>query len=176
MHLGLSFTGSSHSFPALVAYCDSDFAMDVDSRKSRTGVVLLLNGAHVIWGSRRQPCCAGSTTEVEYVAGATTTKEVIWLHHLPSIFGVLLDSPTPLFSDSQSAIKLVHNPEFHRRTKHIDVQFHLVCEEDLSEQVAVAYIPTHDQPANMFTKALAIDKFLRFCSFIGMPDNNLCLN
>lgn len=94
VHLGLSFTGSSHSFPALVAYCNSYFAMDVNSQKSRTGVVLLLNGAHVMWSSRRQPCCAGSITEVEYVAGANTTKEVIWLHHLLSSFGVLLDSPS----------------------------------------------------------------------------------
>jgi hypothetical protein len=37
-------------------------------------------------------------------------------------------APTSLFSDNQSAIRLVQNPEFHKCIKDIDVVYHLIRE------------------------------------------------
>lgn len=38
---------------------------------------------------------------------------------LKFLYGLLQTNPTILYSDNQSCIRLVRNPEFHRRTKHI---------------------------------------------------------
>jgi hypothetical protein len=67
--------------------------------------------------------------------------------------------PTPLFSDNQSAIRLVQNPEFHKRTKHIDVVFHLIRELQERGDISVFYVPTKLQLADILTKALTPDTF-----------------
>jgi hypothetical protein len=74
----------------------------------------------------------------------------------------------PIYSDNQAAIRLVRNPEFHKRTKHIDLQYHKVCEEASRGAIVLAYIPTMDQPANVLTKALLHDKFERMKQLLNL--------
>ena len=68
-------------------------------------------------------------------------KEQIWLTNLFAQLG-LTYSKNPIWTDSQSAIALAHNPEHHARTKHIDIQYHFVREALLDKQVDMRYIPT----------------------------------
>lgn len=49
-------------------YVDADWASDVNSRKSNSGLLILLGGGVVAWGSRKQTCVALSSTEAEFVA------------------------------------------------------------------------------------------------------------
>ena len=79
-----------------------------------------------MWKSQRQKCVSLSTTESEYVAASAGGKEVVWMRRLLQDIGRREDQSTELFIDNQSAIKLVRNPEFHQRTKHIDVKFHFI--------------------------------------------------
>lgn len=51
------------------------------------------------------------------------------------------------------------NPEFHKRTKHIDVIFHLIRELQLSGEINVTYVPTYLQLTDILTKALTPDLF-----------------
>ena len=55
----------------LMAYTDSDYAGDVDDRKSTSGYVFLLNEGAVSWSSKKQPVIALSTIEAEFVAAIT---------------------------------------------------------------------------------------------------------
>jgi hypothetical protein len=52
------------------------------------------------------------------------------------------DTLVEIFCDNQSSIKIVHNPIFHVRTKHIEVQYHFFHEHILSSSIVVNYIPT----------------------------------
>jgi hypothetical protein len=122
----LCYSSDNTAPNSLVAYTDADYAGDLNDRKSRSGSILLLNNGPVIWLSRKQPCTATSTTESEYVAASLTSKEAVWARRLLADIGFNQQVPTPLYSDNQSAIRLVQNPEFHKRTKHIDVVFHLI--------------------------------------------------
>jgi hypothetical protein len=91
------------------------------------GFIFMLEGAAVSWSSKKQTSVALSSTEVEYIAAAhasDTTKEVIWLRRLLTDLGLDLDSPTTLHVDNQSAIATARNPEFHDRTKHIEIRHH----------------------------------------------------
>jgi hypothetical protein len=51
---------------------------------------------------------------------------------------------------------LSSNPVFHARTKHTEVDFHFVRERVLSNQLQIDFVPTGDQVADGFTKALAV--------------------
>lgn len=84
------------------------------------------------------------------------------------------NSPTLMFSDSQSAKQLVHNPKLHRHTKSTDVQFHLNQEAVLSGEVTVTYIRTHAlQPTCLLKLYLQINVFVFAHSLVPKIDS-LC--
>ena len=83
--LGITFGGTNKD---LIGYCDSDFAGDKDSRRSTTGYVFTVNGGAISWSSKLQATVAASTTEAEYMAAASATKEALWLRKLMSTFSL----------------------------------------------------------------------------------------
>nr|AAT44282.1 putative polyprotein [Oryza sativa Japonica Group] len=89
----------------LVGYVDSDFAGDLDRRRSITGYVFTIGGCAVSWKASLQATVALSTTEAEYMAIFEACKEAIWLRGLyTELCGVT--SCINIFCDSQSAIYL----------------------------------------------------------------------
>lgn len=72
---------------SIQGYVVSDWAGDIDSRRSTNGYIFMLNGGAISWMSKRQPVVALSTTEVEYMAATHACKEVVWLRHLSSDIG-----------------------------------------------------------------------------------------
>ncbi|CAB1115605.1 unnamed protein product [Ectocarpus sp. CCAP 1310/34] len=53
------------------------------------------------------------------------------------------------------AIALVQNPLSSGRTKHIDVRFHFIRGLFMSGDISVKFVPTTEQHADLFTKALS---------------------
>jgi Reverse transcriptase (RNA-dependent DNA polymerase) len=70
--MGVSFKGKDCS---LVGYGDADYAANIDTRRSTTGYVFLVNNGAVSWSSKLQPTVAVSTAEAEYMAAAACVKE-----------------------------------------------------------------------------------------------------
>jgi len=68
----------------LVGYVDSDYASDLDTRRSLTGYVFTIGGCAVSWKARLQATVALSTTEAEYMDVSESSKEAIWLRGLYS--------------------------------------------------------------------------------------------
>ena len=68
----------------LVDYVDSDYAGDLDKRRSLTGYVFTISGCAVSWKASLQATVTLSTTEAEYMAISKTCKEAIWLRGLYS--------------------------------------------------------------------------------------------
>lgn len=94
----------------------------------------------------------------------------MWLRKLLSNLGFVLNGATVLHIDNQSAIRLVRNPEFHKRTKHIDIKFHYIREVVENGDNTVQYIPTDLQSADMFTKAIPKNKLKFLCNTLGITD------
>lgn len=124
-----------------------------------------------------------STTEAEYRALTDGAKEAINLKRLlielgfldtievpislsdSNIISNLSNANTPsvmdvtLRCDNMGAIKLPHNPVFHSRSKHIEIQHHFVRERILEGKIKVNYISTDKQQADLLTKSLARAQF-----------------
>lgn len=96
------------------------------------------------------------------------TKEAIRLRRLLNSVGYPQTNPTPLLGDNQSAIQLVKNPEYHKRTKHIDIQYHFIREKFENDDIDISYISTDNQIADIMTKPLPRDKFERLRSSLPM--------
>ena len=150
------------------AFCDSDWAGDQDSRRSTFGYVFLVNGGPVTWATRVQKSVANSVTEAEYVALSETAKEAVWIRRFLDEVGYPSSSPTSIKSDNQGAIAITKNPEFHQRTKHIDVRYHFVREQQSSGQIKVGYTPTTEQPADMLTKSLTSPSLIRCRTMLNL--------
>ena len=72
-----------------VVHCDSDFAGDLDKRRSTTGYVFTLGGGLVSWRSILQLTITLSITEAEYMAVTEAVKETIWLKDFLDDLGVI---------------------------------------------------------------------------------------
>ena len=151
----------------VIGYCDADHAGDLDTRRSTTGFVFLVNGGAITWLSKRQPTVAASTTEAEYIASAQATKEALWLRVLLADLGIKVDT-FQIMADNQSAMKLLKNPVSSMRSKHIDVVYHFARERVARREVEFLYIRTDEMLADMFTKAVPSNKFQFCCDGIGM--------
>ena len=154
-------SGAPHSV-CIHGFVDSDWAGDIDRRRSTSGYVFTMFGGAISWMSKRQPVVALSTTEAEYMAATHACKEAIWLKRLCSDIGVDAGKIT-ISCDSQSAICLAKNPTFHARTKHIDVQFHFVRDMVEDGKVNLEKVDTVKNVADALTKPVGTEKF-RWCS------------
>eukprot|EP00253_Pinus_taeda_P006029 PITA_06029 len=141
------------------SYSDSDWAGNPDDRKSTTGYVFNIGSGPISWSSKKQPTISLSSTEVEYKALCSATYEAIWLRRILEYVGETKQAPTVIRCDNQSTIKLVNNPIYHARTKHIETQDHFVREKLQSKEIDLSYCNTSENVADIFTKPLGKAKF-----------------
>ena len=157
----------------LIGFSDADWAGDVNDRRSISGYTFLLSNAAVSWQSKKQTSVAQSSTEAEYIALASATKEALWVRtFLSEMYGSTFDAPggpgTLILVDNQSAMALAKNSTFHDRTKHIAVRHHFIRDEIEERRIRVEYVPTGDQVADVLMKALAREKHSRFTEDMGV--------
>ncbi|KAH9705095.1 hypothetical protein KPL70_011743 [Citrus sinensis] len=122
---GVMFGQVNNASSKVLGYVDSNFAGDLDKRRSVTGLVFTLCGGVVSWKSTLQSVVALSTTKAEYIALTEVVKEALWLKGLVTELGLEQESVT-VNCDSSSAIQLSKNPKYHERTKHVDVRMHFI--------------------------------------------------
>ena len=119
------------------------------------------------WSSRKQSSVAQSTTEAEYVAAASSCSQLLWITYTLNDFGEEC-SHVSLLCDSTSAISVVKNPVLNAKTKHIEVRYHFLRDNIEKGKIALSYVPTRDQLADIFTKPLDQATFARLGGELGV--------
>lgn len=165
----LKLVFKSNRDPVLVTFCDSDWASDINSRKSITGFLIKIFGNSVIWGSRKQNCVALSTCEAEYIALSTAISETLWVQKLLNSIGFNKNdfSPSKIFEDNQSVIFIAGENKSDGRLKHIDVRLSFVQDIIQKKIVELIYIESRNQEADLFTKGLSNVQFNKFVHLLG---------
>ena len=150
-------------------YSDADWGSGHD-RKSIGGFVFALNGGAISWASKKQTSIAISTTEAEYMGMTQAAKVILWLRVLLDEIGVfrLVASMSTLNADNQGAIALARNPEYHARTKHIDIQLHFIRNLVTTDQIYLQFCPSTDLIADIMTKALPRVSHVKHLEAMGL--------
>lgn len=106
------------------------------------------------------------------MAATAAAKEIVWLRKLSQDLSSACDKATVLHIDNQSAIRLAKNPEFHQRTKHIEVKYHFIREKVASQEISLKFVPTENQKADIFTKAVPRERFYYLCNILGLQKHS----
>lgn len=121
--------------------------------------VSFLGDSLISWKSKKQSIVSQSSTEAEYRAMASTTKEIVWLRWLLADMRVFLSHPTPMYCDNQSSIQIAHNSVFYERTKHIEIDCHLTRHHLKHGTITLPFVSSSLQLADFFTNAHSISRF-----------------
>ena len=160
--LDYSLVYESDKEPRLTGYYDSDYAGDLDDKKSTSGYIFLLGSKPIAWNYSKQKVIALSSCEAEYISSTSALCQGIWISRfMHELIGEFIEK-FDLCIDNKSAFEISQNPVYHRQTKHIEVRYHFIrnCVEE--NKVMLKYVRTDDQLADLFTKLLGITKFLEF--------------
>ncbi|KAK2373796.1 hypothetical protein QL285_074807 [Trifolium repens] len=152
----------------LVGWSDSDYARDLDDRKSTSGYVFMLGTNAISRSSKKQPIVTLSTTEVEFVAAASCACQCIWLRSILSHLRIVQASSTVIYCDNNSSIKLSKNSIMHGRCKHIDVRFHFLRDLTKDDVAELKHCKSQDQLANLMTMPLKLEAFCKLRESLGM--------
>ncbi|GJY02818.1 retrovirus-related pol polyprotein from transposon TNT 1-94 [Tanacetum coccineum] len=151
----------------LTGFSDADYAGCKDTFKSTSGGAQFLGEKLVSWSSKKQDCTALSTAEAEYVSLSVCCAQVLWMRTQLTDYGFHFNK-IPIYCDSKSAIAISCNPVQHSRTKHIAVRYHFIKEHVERGTIELYFVKTDYQLADLFTKALPVDRFNYLVRRLGM--------
>ena len=98
------------------------------------------------------------STEVEYIVLSEAGHEVCWLRNLYKELGMRQKEPTLINGDNDGSIMMARNPQFHKRSKHIEIRWHWVRDLAQDGDIVIQSCRDPDQTVVILTKALVRPK------------------
>ena len=137
-------------------YSNSDFAGDIDGRKSISGYVIYLQGCPILWRSKGQKSVSLLSTEAEYMAVSEITTEILFIKSMLEFLGVKVELPIEVNVDNIGAIYLSKSATSSNQTRHIDTRYHFVREYIENGILKIVFVKSEDNNADIMTKNLCI--------------------
>lgn len=123
----------------LVGFCDADWASCLTTRKSITWYCVFLGKSLISWKTKNQTTISHSLARAEYRAMASFTCEFTWLRYLLQDLQVTDLEAAKMHCDNQATMHIVANLVFHERTKHMELDCHLVRDKIQFEDVQTIF-------------------------------------
>ena len=161
--------------PVLITgYVDADHAHDLVTRRSVTGVLLLLNNTQIKWYSKRQNTVETSTYGSELVAARIATELIMEMRYKLRMLGVPILGSAALCGDNQSVVINTTVPSSVLKKKHNAIAYHRVREAVAAGILHFFYIPTDTNIADVLTKALCPGNFYGKIKGLLFGGNTAC--
>jgi hypothetical protein len=146
-------------------YTDADFGGDRVTRRSTSGMIVMMNSGPITWCSRLQKLCAQSSAESEIYAVTDSVKEAIHLKLLCEECGIRRPGlPMTIWEDNNACIQLGHGIRGSKAAKHFELRLRFLNEHVHAKTIEFARINTKEQLADGFTKPLPLAAFREFRS------------
>jgi hypothetical protein len=82
------------------------------------------------------------------------------------------ENSTEIYVDNRSGIALTKNSGYHERSKHIDTHHHFIQEHVKNKEIELISCKTNDQVADIFSKPLKEETFIKMKFMLGMTSLN----
>jgi hypothetical protein len=135
-------------------FVNSDNAGDQFTRRSRTGFVIYLNMAQLVWFSKRQPTVESSVLGAEFAAMKNGIETCRGLRFKLIMMGVALSGPTFVYGENMSVAPNTQRPESVLKKKSNSICYHAVCESAAMGESVIGHVPSVDNPADICTKVV----------------------
>ena len=169
MNYGLVYS-TVHGKDLLQAFCDADWATDVDDRKSVTGNTFIYMGAAIGWKSVKQTAVARSTAEAELAALDITARDALWYRKMAEALRLSTSKTITIFEDNAAASAIANGSKWSAKTKHVATRYFAVRDDVLEKRIEVLPVDTADNIADFFTKPLTRVNFEKFRDMMGVCD------
>nr|GEW05343.1 hypothetical protein [Tanacetum cinerariifolium] len=113
---------------------------------------VFVNGCLVSWKSKKQATLSKSLVEAKYRTMASATCEVMWILKVLKDLGLNGLDPDTLFCENKFAIQIAANPVMHEKTKHFDIDVHIVREKVALGLIKTKKVDSKSQIADILTK------------------------
>lgn len=159
-------TYRSNSKEKTLVFSDADHASDPEDRKSTSGTLIMRQSGPVVWHSTKQSNIAISSCESEFYSASESVKAAMWMTKL---LGELdIHEKLTIHLDNQAAISLIKQPQFYRRSKHIEIRYMFVRQYYEEGKYDVTYTPTTEQRSDWLTKPTVKSVFLKQRTLSGL--------
>ncbi len=143
----------------MTVYVDADHAHDLVTRRSITGILVMLNNTPVRWVSKRQKTVETSTYGSELVASRIATELIIEIRFMLRSLGVDLEGPALMLGDNMSVVLNTSVPSSVLKKKHNAIAYHRVREAIAAKVLRFAYLRSEENASDILTKPLCNEKF-----------------
>jgi hypothetical protein len=124
----------------ITVYVDADHAHDLVTRRSITGILVMLNNTPIRWISKCQKTVETSTYGSELVASKDTTELILEIRDMCRSLGVSLDGPALMFGDNMSVVLNTTVPSSVLKKKHNAIAYHRVRDDIAAKITRFVYI------------------------------------
>jgi hypothetical protein len=135
-------------------YVDANHIGDRITRRLRTGFIIFMNSAPIIWFSKKQNTVESSVFGSEFVAMKTGVETLRGIQYKLRMMGIAISGPTYGFGDNMSVINNTSKPDSQLRKKSNLICFHAVREAVGMKEIMTTHEPSVTNPADLFTKVL----------------------
>ena len=143
----------------LTVFKDADHAHDIMTRRSVTGILLMVNNTPVRWISKRQKTVETSTYGSELVAGKQAIELILEYRYMLRMMGAPLEKSALLLGDNNSVVLNTTMPSSVLKKKHCAVSYHKIREAIAAGIVKFSHISTEDNYVDILTKPLSPKAF-----------------
>jgi hypothetical protein len=138
----------------LQIFVDSDHAGDKQTRRSRTGFIIFLNMAPIVWFSKKQSTITTNVFGAEFVAMKQGMEYLGGLRYKLCMMGVAIWGTSYIYGNNMSVIHNTQRPESMLKKKPNSICYHPIREAVAMGECLTGHVSTHDNPANLCTKVI----------------------
>jgi len=126
-----------------------------------------------VLAQRKKTYISLSTVEAKYIVATSCCTQVLWIKKNLKDIQVPCDQLVTIMCDNTSVINMSKNPVKQYKTKHIPIKYHFPREQVQDQVVKLAYVPSKEHIANIFTKPLPRETFEYLRHRLGVASSSL---